>query len=190
MREWLKGIDSSFTCYFGIFEDNYDTVDQICRLYAVASEKNNPALLGKFVDPIFFDDNQISSPEHRRLFKKWFAKRMGQDYIDDEAPSTDLSAEPSVGTADSDATPASPAPAADRSSAPLFDSTAHAQKSSTAVKEVSGWGGYGAWSSDAWNGSSWWDKAGDKDEKSGNGTSDAAWTNSSWGYWGSSDKWK
>lgn len=64
MRRWLRGIDASLSQYFPTFEENYDTVDQICRLYTVGEAKS--------LDPLFFEDNRVLDPEHRKLFGRWF----------------------------------------------------------------------------------------------------------------------
>lgn len=69
MREWLSEIDRSFDQYFKTIEENYDTVDQIVRLYTVEGQN------GKSLDPLFFDDNKVTSEAHRLLFKNWFGKK-------------------------------------------------------------------------------------------------------------------
>mmetsp|Transcript_55320 Transcript_55320/g.147690 ORF Transcript_55320/g.147690 Transcript_55320/m.147690 type:complete len:270 (-) Transcript_55320:27-836(-) len=47
-------------------EANYDTVDQICRLYTQTDKSV------KTLDPLFFEDNQITDSLHKRLFFDWF----------------------------------------------------------------------------------------------------------------------
>lgn len=200
MREWLKNIDSSFTKYFKIIEDNYDTVDQICRLYAVDSKKLNPALKGKYVDPLFFEDNGILDPEHRRMFKKWFAKRMGTDFVDEEVFSAvaTSSSQPLGAATSSSSQPAgaSPVPASS-SSAPVWvppgaseaAGSASASSSWNSGHEASATGWGGGWSGEAWKGGAWGERG--KDEKSASSPSETAWTQPSWGEWGSSsDRWK
>jgi len=187
MREWLKSIDSSFTFYFKIIEDNYDTVDQICRLYAVDSKKTNPALKGKYVDPLFFDDNKISDLEHRRLFKKWFAKRMGLDFVDDSAAAVSA---PAGAAAGSSASSAPMSPTAQVAPTAVSGVASPAAGSTSTAGGYAEWAGPGAsWSGEAWKGGSWGEKASESDEK---GAAETAWTGSSWGgsEWSASDKWK
>lgn len=185
MREWLKGIDSSFSCYFAIIEDNYDTVDQICRLYAVDSKNPDPALKGKHVDPVFFGDNRISDPEHRRQFKKWFAKSMDQSFVDDEAPALASAAVPphSVAPVVAIASPSAGSVPASGWHAPEAV-VADVQKTDQPGQEVAaGWASSRAWSGDAWTGSSWWgSQAGNEnDEKATNDASETTWSKSAWG---------
>ncbi|CAJ1350971.1 unnamed protein product, partial [Effrenium voratum] len=52
IRSWLLGIDCTLLSYFDIIEENYDTVDQICRLYLVEDGGQ------RRLDPLFFEDNQ------------------------------------------------------------------------------------------------------------------------------------
>lgn len=85
MKRWLLDINSKFSAYFSIIEENYDTVDQICRLYTV----EGPDKKGKVLDPLFFDDNKVSDPEHRREFKKWFAAKHGVTFVDEAEPASD-----------------------------------------------------------------------------------------------------
>ncbi|CAE7298529.1 unnamed protein product [Symbiodinium pilosum] len=73
LHNWLRCICPSFTCYFQTMEENYDTVDQICRLYLV-EEEDGERKPEKRLDPLFFEDNKISDPEHQRLFRQWFAE--------------------------------------------------------------------------------------------------------------------
>ncbi|CAE7328115.1 unnamed protein product [Symbiodinium sp. CCMP2456] len=74
LRDWLRSISPTFTCYFQIMEDNYDTVDQICRLYLI-EEEDGESKTEKRLDPLFFQDNGINDPEHQRLFRQWFASK-------------------------------------------------------------------------------------------------------------------
>ncbi|CAJ1388234.1 unnamed protein product [Effrenium voratum] len=67
IRSWLLGIDCTLLSYFDIIEENYDTVDQICRLYLVEDGGQ------RRLDPLFFEDNQVTDAEHQRLFRQWFA---------------------------------------------------------------------------------------------------------------------
>lgn len=73
MRVWLRDIDERLVEYAGILEENYDTVDQICRLYIVDSNAH------KHLDPLFFDDNGINDHDHRLLFGRWFAGHRGAE---------------------------------------------------------------------------------------------------------------
>mmetsp|Transcript_18948 Transcript_18948/g.34090 ORF Transcript_18948/g.34090 Transcript_18948/m.34090 type:complete len:224 (-) Transcript_18948:28-699(-) len=188
MREWLTGIHGSLSKYFSIIEENYDTVDQICRLYAVDAKKPRAERQSKYVDPLFFSDNQVNDPEHRRLFKQWFAKRLGVQFVDDEAP------ELVVSTASEQAkqTQTAPPPAAPKD-IPQEAAPAAAQKTWQAG---SGWG---AWSAGSWNGgNSWWQKADEKGGAEGSPAKDAtgypnnrnSWTSAGWGQWRSNDRWK
>ncbi|CAJ1388231.1 unnamed protein product [Effrenium voratum] len=72
IRSWLLGIDCTLLSYFDIIEENYDTVDQICRLYLVEDGGQ------RRLDPLFFEDNQVTDAEHQRLFRQWFAGKAGQ----------------------------------------------------------------------------------------------------------------
>ncbi|CAE7351866.1 unnamed protein product [Symbiodinium sp. CCMP2592] len=74
LRDWLRSISPTFTCYFQIMEENYDTVDQICRLYLI-EEEDGESKNDKRLDPLFFQDNGINDPEHQRLFRQWFASK-------------------------------------------------------------------------------------------------------------------
>ncbi|CAE7945133.1 unnamed protein product [Symbiodinium sp. KB8] len=74
LRDWLRSISPIFTCYFQIMEENYDTVDQICRLYLI-EEEDGESKTEKRLDPLFFQDNGIKDPEHQRLFRQWFASK-------------------------------------------------------------------------------------------------------------------
>lgn len=187
MREWLRSIDPSFTFYFKIIEDNYDTVDQICRLYAVDSKKTNPASKSKYVDPLFFDDNKISDLEHRRLFKQWFARRMGLDFVDDSAPAASSPATVATGSS----APSVPmSPIAHATPATVSGVTSPAAGSTSTARGYAEWASLGAsWSGEAWKGSSWGERASESDEK---GAAETAWTGSSWGgsEWNASEKWK
>eukprot|EP00439_Symbiodinium_sp_Y106_P056499 s122_g7.t3 len=89
LRDWLRSISPTFTCYFQIMEENYDTVDQICRLYLIEEtpskcyltsfglelEEDGESKNDKRLDPLFFQDNGINDPEHQRLFRQWFASK-------------------------------------------------------------------------------------------------------------------
>lgn len=183
MRKWLSGIDSSLTQYFSTIEDNYDTVDQICRLYAVDSEKPKPALKGKFLDPLFFDDNNISDPDHRRLFKKWFAERIGVDFVDDEPRS--------VTTTVAEATKLDSIELAAVSTSEVrADAVPSPEKSWGTSSPEKSWG-YGVWSGDSWSGS-WWegDSGRERIAASEKMPASTTWSWSGYSDWSSSDKWK
>lgn len=183
MRKWLSGIDTSLSQYFATIEENYDTVDQICRLYAVDSEKPKPALKGKFLDPLFFDDNNISDPEHRRLFKKWFAAKLGVQFIDDE-PAVIVSSvdeKDELGNVEGGSSVSS--------ESKTHSVTLPDKCWSTAAPEMN----WGAWSVDSWSASAWWESSAGRESTTMSDKAPASNTWSSWsGYsdWSSSERWK
>lgn len=63
---WLLEIDAEgeLSVYKSVLEENYDTVDQIIRLYG-----SEDVILYES----FFDDAGIDNADHRRLFLKWFS---------------------------------------------------------------------------------------------------------------------
>ncbi|CAE8620395.1 unnamed protein product [Polarella glacialis] len=132
----LRSIDTNFTSYFQILEENYDTVDQIRRLYTAwrlvdRKRSGEP----KYFDPnprrgygystigthrLFFQDNHVTDPGHRRLFKKWFADEWdqtpgskstsltkfhaaGMAFAEDQAGKEDASSEASAARAEQEA---------------------------------------------------------------------------------------
>lgn len=165
MRSWLTGIDSSFSSYFGIIEGNYDTIDQICRLYTLEDRSNGRE---KRLDPLFFEDNNITNLRHRTLFEKWFADKWGIPFEQPETVVQDGSA------------------ASKPTSAPAGVAAAMAEspQRSEAWRNGAGWGSGAGWSPESWRGggSSWW-----PDAASSSGVGAQGWWSSDWS---SGNAWK
>mmetsp|Transcript_6986 Transcript_6986/g.11096 ORF Transcript_6986/g.11096 Transcript_6986/m.11096 type:complete len:301 (-) Transcript_6986:38-940(-) len=170
MRDWLRSIDTNFTSYFQILEENYDTVDQIRRLYTVDRKRSGEP---KYFDPLFFQDNHVTDPGHRRLFKKWFADEWGMAFAEDQAGKEDASSEAATAGAEQEAATARGAQeaaaakdaqevaaaraaehsAVDKSAGDAF-APIHRGEDTDADTRQSNWEA-GTWSQDSWRGGGW-----------------------------------
>mmetsp|Transcript_173892 Transcript_173892/g.557353 ORF Transcript_173892/g.557353 Transcript_173892/m.557353 type:complete len:252 (-) Transcript_173892:21-776(-) len=68
LRGWLLEVDDSGSLahhYLARLQDNYDTPEQVCRLYAAGAAWSH----------LFFQDLQVLDPRHRGLFSVWLASR-------------------------------------------------------------------------------------------------------------------